>query len=243
MERNYIENYRAADDAVKESESKVEQYTALVEDKKWERARIAFEAVESGGFSQSSFAREVGVNQSTISRQVKVWRTYAAPHNRPSSYTEAWATVENDNRPAAGSTERAKETVTRLPAAERAEVVKQAMADPEVAREVVRDRSTIDKITTARVENLKDEPRGDTREAGEAVEKARKAIKEHSLFADMARLRTSIAAVSQGGADLNPEVVASEVALTRNALDLLESLVAFDGDWDSSLASIDGGTA
>ncbi len=240
----FIEQYRAADAAVSEHESAAEQYAALAEKDKWERARIAFEAVESGEFSQRSFAEAVGKGNKTVARQCAVWRTFgvSAPTRLP-DYTEAWAAVENDTRPAAGSSERAKQQVERMPAAERAEIVKQAMADPEVAREVVKDRETINKITHARVENLKDEPRGDTSDVDAAVKKARQSIAEHAIFATMSRLRVQVADLVREGVQLNPKVVSSEVELTRNALDTLESLSEFDGDWDAALASIDGGAA
>lgn len=75
---DFVRSYLQLEDRAAGAESKADEYRQRAEANRWEQCRIAYEAVESGDFSQTSFAKAVGVNQSTISRQYRIWGEYGS---------------------------------------------------------------------------------------------------------------------------------------------------------------------
>jgi len=127
---NYVKEYLRLDKSISEAETRAET-------DKWKMCRIAYEATQSGGFSAKSFADAVGKSSRTISRLVRIWDKYgeAAPASRP-SYADAFA--EEMDRPTGDDrkTDMQRRVAGGLPAKDKAKLVDEWTADPEVARHI-----------------------------------------------------------------------------------------------------------
>ena len=134
---DYVGRYKRLEDQASGAESKAEDYRRRASDVRWDQARIAFEAVESGAYNQKSFAKAVGTPGTTIWRQCNVWASYGdIPLAKRPAYSDAVAMAEGTTQ--AAETDRKQvvnaRAVLRDPALARELVLK----DPE-ARAVIRD--------------------------------------------------------------------------------------------------------
>jgi hypothetical protein len=104
------------------------------ESDQWELAQLTYERVEAGS-SRREWARDIGIDRTHADALYKVWAEVgigAAAATRP-SFSEAY----NGARWSRTEPERAKAAVTKLPPAERAELVREMLEDQEVADETV----------------------------------------------------------------------------------------------------------
>lgn len=135
---DYVEQYRSLEAEASGHEKAAEAYRAKADEDRWEQCRIAHEAVESGGFSRRSFAKEVGKDPRTISVQFQMWDRWggeALPH-RP-TYWAAQAEIMNFSTGKDRTRDIARAGVRNLPAEDKREVLKELTADPDLADTVV----------------------------------------------------------------------------------------------------------
>lgn len=127
MSDKYVDSYLRLEERASGAESKAEEYRKRSEDTRWEQCRIASEAVTVGGYTKRGFAEAVGVSDTTVRRQMRIWERWGATVTvaRP-SYAEAIAWT-------LGSTAEAETDRKQLSNA------KTVLRNPEAVREVMRD--------------------------------------------------------------------------------------------------------
>lgn len=135
-----VEAYLALDAKATSAEDMITKYQEKAETNRWEQCRIVHEAVTSGEYTQGAFAEAVGKHKSTIHRQARVWKTWGdvAPAQRP-TYTEAYAEAQNRPTGAERTAQMTAGNVRNMPAADKAKVARELLADPEVADEIEDD--------------------------------------------------------------------------------------------------------
>jgi hypothetical protein len=121
----YAEQYLRLEERASTAEGHAEEYRTRAEENRWEQCRIVHEAIESGSYSQSSFAREVDRSPGHIRRQYEAFRLFGSRARRP-SYAEAIAAA--DGSTAAQETDRKQLSHAR-----------QVLADPKMAKQVLDD--------------------------------------------------------------------------------------------------------
>lgn len=130
MTDKYVDTYLHLEDKASGAESKAEDYRKRAEYNRWEQCRIVHEAVDSGEYSRSSFARATGVSTTTIDRQYRIWNSYASVRSRPASYAEAWAMSIGSTQ--AAETDR-KQLVNARAVLKNPDAARELLADPVVA--------------------------------------------------------------------------------------------------------------
>lgn len=83
---DYVKAFLRLDRRAAEAEEQERTWKEQAAEARWEQARIAHEAVTSGGFSRAAFATAVGWSGNQIGRYVKVWEAHGTARTRP-----AWA--------------------------------------------------------------------------------------------------------------------------------------------------------
>lgn len=129
----FVEQYRKLEDHASELETVAEDYKSRADEDRWEQCRLAYEAVESGEFTQRSFAEAVAKGQTTVSIQCRMWKQWGeyARTQRP-TYWEAQAAIRNHSTGEERTREIAKAGVRKLPPEDKRETFRQLAADPDV---------------------------------------------------------------------------------------------------------------
>lgn len=149
----------------------------------WRLAWITWQQVE-GGASRRQWARDIGVDPEHVSRLYRVWQSHGddVVGTRP-RFTDAYAEARAGIASAPTESERvqqaAKVTVRNMPPEQKAEVVREALDDQDVAVRVLRDPHTRRNVTDAR-EQVVHEIESTARERVDADPQSR-AIREASL--------------------------------------------------------------
>lgn len=111
------------------------------EEDQWRLAQLTYEQVKAGK-SRVRWAKDVGISDAWAGILYRTWAQWGskALEVRP-TFSEAYRPLLNPAREAEGGQEvgRARSTIRKLPPQQRAEVVAEALADPEVADRVLRD--------------------------------------------------------------------------------------------------------
>jgi hypothetical protein len=132
-----MDNQRQYSEAVAEARRLVKRS----EEDTWRLAQLTWEQLQAG-CTQQQWADDVGLSRRSVRRLAAVWDRFGAavlanPTSRPSA-AEAMAEVD----PGAGhwpNQERTKEALQQMSPEQKAEVVREALAEPEVAERVIRD--------------------------------------------------------------------------------------------------------
>lgn len=234
----YVDEYRRLDQAVTEHESAAEKYATLAEQDKWERARIAFEATESDEFTIRSFADAVGKNKSTISRQKAVWVNRV----RGAAYTDVWNSVVGEaDRPAAGSTNRAKQQIGRLSTQEKADLVSDLVEDQDVATAIASNPKARASLAAAEARR-DDDIEGQMRERHPDYAKAASSSAVSDVIYASSKFRGALrrAAESLRDADISTDdrdAVRHANQQVRDDIDVFEA-VALEDDLDAQFAAL-----
>lgn len=125
----------------------------------WRLAELTWQQVASGK-SREQWARDTGMNRVRVQRLYRIWEGWGtgSPASRP-SFTEAYdivqgrtAEVEQHGTRAVAE---ARRSVRNMPPEQRAAVVREALADPVVAQQVMADpetRQAVQRVERERVE-------------------------------------------------------------------------------------------
>lgn len=70
---NYVKEYLRLEKAAVDAEGQVETWREAAEAARWDQAKVAYDAITEGGYTQVGFAAEVGVGATTIARRVRIW--------------------------------------------------------------------------------------------------------------------------------------------------------------------------
>lgn len=119
---DYVRSYLQLEDRAIGAESKSDEY-------RWEQCRVTHNAVESGAYTQTSFAKATGVGQSVISRQCRAFDRFYSQANRP-AYRDAIARIDGATS-AEAETDRKKLTTARTVFKDKA-LAEELLSDPEV---------------------------------------------------------------------------------------------------------------
>lgn len=122
---DYVRSYLQLEDRAAGAESKADEYRRRAEDNRWEQCRIASEAVVSGEFSQTSFAKAVGKSQQVVRRQCLNWANYGG---YPLADRPSYAASLADGDGVASETDRKQISNART-----------VLKDPALARELMAD--------------------------------------------------------------------------------------------------------
>lgn len=157
---DYVKRYLSLDAQASAAESKVEEYRERAEHDRWEQCRIAYEAIESGGFNRRSFAEAVGRSAVHVGRQVTVWADWGevTPSTRP-PYKEAFSEsamgkshdAENDRKRLQDAKRvlNDPELLAQLPASA---IAKAVATHPDAARAVARNPEAREAIEDEAIE-------------------------------------------------------------------------------------------
>jgi hypothetical protein len=102
----------------------------------WRLAELTWEQVNSG-ISQGQWARDTGMARSHVQYLFRVWRDRPRAASLPNfsdAYVAARHGIDPEESASARQAERAASEIRRLPPERKAEVVREALADPEVAK-------------------------------------------------------------------------------------------------------------
>jgi|SRR5215472_468239 len=124
----YVDQYLRLEERATGAESRADEYRARAEENRWEQCRIVYEAVESGEYSRTAFARAVDKGSRAIDHQFNIWQAWGShgARKRP-RYADAYAQVRGD----ASSSDRYERNAT--------EAARRVLADPKQARQVLED--------------------------------------------------------------------------------------------------------
>jgi hypothetical protein len=210
----YVDQYRKLDKRAADAESHADDYRARAEDNRWDQCRIVHEAIESGEYSQRSFATEVGKGSTLIRRQYDAWYMYGHRVRRP-SYTEAMAAVMG----ATPESENARKDIVKARSALRDPVLaKQVLDDAEIRRSLMsNDRVRRDLTRTAH--------EVDAQRAAKVARQTRESAPRH---AEAREYYDAIARLTHARADVN------------KALDLLRGLPPLGADQREDVREILG---
>jgi len=152
------------------------------EEDQWRLAQLTYEQVE-GGTSHRQWARDIGVAHSTVGYWREMWKRWGSGRlgDRP-SFPEAYNIIRERGTAVTGVSQydaNARTAVRNLPPEQKAEVVREALDDQDVAVRVLRDPHTRRNVTDAR-EQVVHEIEGAARDRTEADPTSR-AIREATL--------------------------------------------------------------
>jgi hypothetical protein len=136
----------------KEAVAEARRLVRRSEEDQWRLAELTWEQVEAGR-SRRQWAQDIGVSADTTERLYKVWARWSADNvgTRP-RFADAWA---GEKLPAVleghatARQENARQAVRNMPPEQKAEVVREALAEPEVAERIVRDTPTRAQLSRA----------------------------------------------------------------------------------------------
>jgi preprotein translocase subunit SecD len=172
------------------------------EEDQWRLAQLTWEQVESGA-TYAQWARDIEVDREHVARMHRLWSKWGATRSRPryaDAYTEARSGTAGAPTTADQRQQEAVTAVRSMPPERKAEVVREALAEPEVAEQVVRHTPT--RTNLAKAEHTVDreqqhtareryelaEPRshqiGAIADAEYALTKARQAFEDAAEAAD-----------------------------------------------------------
>jgi hypothetical protein len=169
--RELVESTEGADQEI----AKIQRRT---EEGRWRLAELTFEQVEAGA-TRSQWAEDVGISGQWAGVLYKTWKAFRErpgfPDERP-LFTEAWRPFLNTGREAEGGQEigRAKATLRKAAPEHRAEVVREAMADPVVRREIMSDPDTRRVTDNALAEQYKSRSTPSSQEAAQRRESSQR---------------------------------------------------------------------
>ena len=90
---NYVEQYLRASEGEGRAEQKIEEYTQRVSENRWAQCRIAYEAITSGEYNRTSFAKAVDRSTTHIGRQVRLWEKHGKVMSGYEEYSDAYAKI------------------------------------------------------------------------------------------------------------------------------------------------------
>lgn len=155
--------YQAAVAEARRLDEVIEEAEVAAEEAKWARAELAHAQVQSGT-TRAQWARDTGKDKSTIGLWVQMWERWGLDRDQRPAFSEGWNIVlgRADRAAQYGSqyAGEAAQAVRNMPPQQKAEVVREALADPATAEQVVADPHTDATITRARMR------RDDQRETG-----------------------------------------------------------------------------
>jgi hypothetical protein len=166
------------------------------EQDQWRLAELTWEQVDAGR-SIGQWATDIGVSRRTVSGWRAIWTRWGMQplHSRP-----PWSEAYQQVNPSGATPDSVDRAVRNMPPEQKAEVVREALAEPEVAERVVRDTPT--RVHLAKAEHKADreqqetareryelaEPRsvqiGARADLGYALTKARTALEDAREAAD-----------------------------------------------------------
>jgi hypothetical protein len=134
-------------DAVSEARQLVKRSEA----DQWRLAELTWEQVESGR-TIKDWAADIGVSKRTASAWKAVWTRWRMQelHVRP-----AWAEAYEQVNPTGAKPESVDRAIRNMPPEKKAAVVREALADPEITRQIMSDpdtRATVQRADRERVE-------------------------------------------------------------------------------------------
>lgn len=145
------------------------------EDDQWRLAQLTYEQVEAGK-SRRQWAKDVGVHSSTADRWYLMWERWGAGQaGIMPKFQDAYSAlrsgdgVEPEEAPSVRHQEMARGAIRNMPPEQKAEVARELLAEPTVAREVVRDPRTSSIVSEAQ-----------TRERVEREQRVERMAQEHS---------------------------------------------------------------
>jgi hypothetical protein len=157
--------------AFRQLDARIAQSEADAEAAKWEQARLAFEAIESG-MTQAAYGQAVGKDRTFIGRLCKVWKKWGSTVSALTvdvAFTDAYRMVETATDDVGASLARRRgEPATPAIAAER--MAEQMLDDPKVAKEAIRQVMARSSPTRRAVESVVQTSRHERK----AAEKAKK---------------------------------------------------------------------
>jgi hypothetical protein len=157
---NAVAELRRLGQAIEDDQAGVAELEEAIEHAKWERARITWEQVQARA-SASQIAKDVGVNDTTVSLWAKVWKVFQ-DHSGPGlddlTYTQAYniARGRTDDVKQHGSRTAAESAahVRNMTPAQKIELVVQAVEDPQIA---IAARHAMNEQTQRKLQDLRDE--------------------------------------------------------------------------------------
>jgi hypothetical protein len=173
-----IKAFRALDARIARSEADAEAG-------RWEQARLAFEAVDSG-MTQAAYGDAVGKSRIHIGRLCKVWKKWGSDVRRRTSdlaFTDAFRMAETATDDVGSSLARRRgEPATPAIAADR--IAEQMLADPKVAKAAVRQVMAQSSPTRRAVESVVESARHERKAEQQArkAELAERSAQEFSAF-------------------------------------------------------------
>jgi hypothetical protein len=165
----------------KEAVAEARQLVKRSEDDQWRLAELTWEQVERGK-TRTQWAQDIGISDHWAGTLYRVWEAWSASASeRRPPFSEAWRAFQNPERGghSAGSREATKNTLRSWPPEQKAEVVREALDDQDVAVRVLRDPHTRRNVTDAR-EQVANEIETAARDRTDADPQSR-AIREASL--------------------------------------------------------------
>lgn len=107
----------------------------------WRLAELTFEQLQAG-VTQDRWAEDVGLSRRTVRRYAAVWERFGAASANRTTFADAAFEIDG------GGVNMKR--IESLPPEQKAQVVKEALADPDVAKRALRDPSTRARLTDAR---------------------------------------------------------------------------------------------
>lgn len=229
----------------------------------WDLARLTWEQVEAGA-TRRQWAADVGVAESWAGSLYRVWGRWrtSGTEARP-SFTEAMAEIhtparaEDTRETGSEAAARARQAIRNMPAAERAGVIRDALADQDTADEVFRLGPDTGDDTDAARRAAEQAYANSARDMSERMRNADRSDRERSNRAHTLRwheaqtqIRKATSLIAAAAKVIAPvaftdeerEFLADDLAKVRAAVGLLESALtgASGADWDAEFAKVAG---